>query len=1041
VALPPAAHAQTVTVNVDTTTPIRPVDEKVFGVNTAVWNQAFPDPQTVLDLQDMQVRMLRYPGGSSSDDYNWQTNQSQVEMQSAGATNFDTFAASALAIGAQVVITTNYGTGTPQEAAAWVTYSNVTKGYGFKYWEVGNECYGTWEDDIQAKPHDPVTYATRAVQYIQAMKAADPTIKIGVVADASEDSYQNGNLVVATNLVNGTKHIGWTPVMLSTMAGLGVLPDFLIYHSYAQNPGSENDSLLLQESALTWPAAATGLRNQLTDYVGAAGAGIQLLVTENNSVNTNPGKQSVSLVNGLFMADSVGTLMQTEFNSLIWWDMYNGQGNTSVNLSPSLYGWRQYGDYGVENGEGGSLDPISHDRYPTYYVMKLLSKFARQGDTVVTASSNSTLLSTYAVHRLDDSLTLLVINKSPTATFNANFAIKGYTPQANATAYSYGIPQDEYSEENAQSVNTSSVNSSWENQMDGWVNQSGSDVAASNYGLDAPFAYTVGFSTTTGVTNGSYSLACTTTQTGLADHAVIQNSTAAMGTALSTASSVSFDVYPVASGGTVAASIYINGINILYAELTPVNLNLNQENTVTFTLTAAQRAGILASLGSGNWFQVGIDINSTNAVTVYLDNFQVQSAVAPTPTPTPTPIVGAATSPDIAVSSLSNAGASFTASFAPYSVNVISLTKPSLAPAFVSQPSSQTIASGGTVVFSAPATGTPLPTYQWYLNGTAIASATNPTLLVSGATAADAGSYTCTISNPSGTLKSSAAVLGVVNASSPGRLINIATRAQVETGGNILIPGFVIGGSGTETLLIRADGPALTAFGVSGALAAPSLVLTNQSTGATLATNTGWGTNTNPTPAQIASVAAQVGAFALANGSADCAAIVTLQPGAYTVQVSGVGGTTGVALAEVYEVSYTGTARLVNIATRAQVGTGGNILIPGFVIGGSTAETVLIRADGPSLTAFGVSGALAAPSLILTAQSTGVTLAANTSWGTNPNPAQIASVAGQVGAFAVSSGSADSAVLVTLPPGAYTVQTSGVGSTTGVALAEIYEVR
>jgi hypothetical protein len=310
-------------------------------------------------------------------------------------------------------------------------------------------------------------------------------------------------------------------------------------------------------------------------------------------------------------------------------------------------------------------------------------------------------------------------------------------------------------------------------------------------------------------------------------------------------------------------------------------------------------------------------------VTVYLDNFQVQSAVAPTPTPTPTPIVGAATSPDIAVSSLSNAGASFTASFAPYSVNVISLTKPSLAPAFVSQPSSQTIASGGTVVFSAPATGTPLPTYQWYLNGTAIASATNPTLLVSGATAADAGSYTCTISNPSGTLKSSAAVLGVVNASSPGRLINIATRAQVETGGNILIPGFVIGGSGTETLLIRADGPALTAFGVSGALAAPSLVLTNQSTGATLATNTGWGTNTNPTPAQIASVAAQVGAFALANGSADCAAIVTLQPGAYTVQVSGVGGTTGVALAEVYEVSYTGTARLVNIATRAQVGTGG----------------------------------------------------------------------------------------------------------------------
>jgi len=113
--------------------------------------------------------------------------------------------------------------------------------------------------------------------------------------------------------------------MLSTMAGLGVLPDFLIYHSYAQNPGSENDSLLLQESALTWPAAATGLRNQLTDYVGAAGAGIQLLVTENNSVKYQPreavGKPGERSLHGGQRGDPDADRVQ--FPDLV--DMYNGQ--------------------------------------------------------------------------------------------------------------------------------------------------------------------------------------------------------------------------------------------------------------------------------------------------------------------------------------------------------------------------------------------------------------------------------------------------------------------------------------------------------------------------------------------------------------------------------------------------------------------------------------------------------------------------------------------------------------------------------------------
>jgi septal ring-binding cell division protein DamX len=121
----------------------------------------------------------------------------------------------------------------------------------------------------------------------------------------------------------------------------------------------------------------------------------------------------------------------------------------------------------------------------------------------------------------------------------------------------------------------------------------------------------------------------------------------------------------------------------------------------------------------------------------------------------------------------------------------------------------------------------------------------------------------------------------------------------VGTGANIIIPGFVISGSGTEQLLVRADGPGLTEFGVGGVLAEPSLSVFNNS-GTVVATNTGWGTSSNP--ALIASTAASVGAFALTSGSADSAQIVNLSPGAYTIQVSGVNNTTGVALAEVYEV-------------------------------------------------------------------------------------------------------------------------------------------
>jgi YVTN family beta-propeller protein len=328
-------------------------------------------------------------------------------------------------------------------------------------------------------------------------------------------------------------------------------------------------------------------------------------------------------------------------------------------------------------------------------------------------------------------------------------------------------------------------------------------------------------------------------------------------------------------------------------------------------------------------------------------------------------------------------------------------------------------------------------------NVTVIDGATNATATVSvgpgpSALAVNPVTNTIYVADGGGNNGSVAVISGSATPSTAGsaRLVNLSARALVGAGGNILIPGFVIGGAGTETLLIRGDGPSLSQFGVSGVLARPSLSIYN-SAGSMIASNTGWGTN--PDPAQIASAAARVGAFGFAPSTADCALIVSLPAGAYTVQVSGVDNTTGVALAEVYEMASSGT-RLVNISTRAQVGDGANIIITGFVISGTGTEPMLVRADGPTLAEFGVPGVLAQPSLSVF-DSAGDVVASNTGWGHNFEEDLTADFAAAIGAFPLPAGSADSAQFVNVTAGAYSMEVSGANDTTGVALAEAYEAQ
>jgi hypothetical protein len=358
----------------------------------------------------------------------------------------------------------------------------------------------------------------------------------------------------------------------------------------------------------------------------------------------------------------------------------------------------------------------------------------------------------------------------------------------------------------------------------------------------------------------------------------------------------------------------------------------------------------------------------------------------------------------------------------------LTVAVPQGSPEITAEPQGGILPSGGTVSLSVAASGAGPFTYQWLLNGAPIAGAT-----ASAYAASLPGSYSVAVTNSIATTVSSAAFV-----SAGSRLVNISSRSQVLTGGGIAIAGFVIEGPAgvPKQVLIRGVGPGLTAFGVTGALASPSLALYSSTTGAVVDTNTGWGTGADAS--QVAAVTAQLGTFALQSGSADSALLENLLPGPYSVQLSGAGSTTGVGLVEVYETNTAVPSLLANISTRAEVGTAGNILIAGFVVNGTQPARVLVRGVGPGLAAFGVTGALAQPVLTVY-DSAGNAVATNTGWQTAPDPAEIASVGGVVGAFALQSGSADCALVLSLAPGSYTAQVTGAAATTGIALVEVYQ--
>jgi len=455
-----------------------------------------------------------------------------------------------------------------------------------------------------------------------------------------------------------------------------------------------------------------------------------------------------------------------------------------------------------------------------------------------------------------------------------------------------------------------------------------------------------------------------------------------------------------AAGNTTsnAASLTVNVSAAISTQ--PISQTINAGTTATWIIAATGTAPL-----SFQWRKNGASISGATSGALTLTNVQLSDAGSYTV------VVG-------------NVAGNTTSNPATLTVNV---------PAAISAQSiSQTVNAGTAATFTVAATGTAPLTYQWRKDGTPILGATTATFTLSSVQPSDAAAYIVVISNPAGSSTSSAAILSV---NLPGRLINLSVLTDIATAGDDFTLGYVVGGSGSsgaKPLVIRAAGPSLGAFGVPGTLDDPKLELFAGST--KTSENDNWGGSP-----QLTTALAAVGAFAYTGpASKDAATTASITTRDNSVRVSAAGSGTGAVIAEIYDATptasfTTATPRLINVSVRKHLGSG---LTMGFVVGGATPAKVLVRGIGPTLGAFGVPGTVVDPQLTLF-NSSSVKIGENNDWA---GTAELTAAFANVGAFALPATSKDAALLVTLAPGNYTAQVTGVNGTTGVALVEVYEV-
>lgn len=364
----------------------------IFGINAALWDGDLlsargAKTQTADYVKRVNHGIIRYPGGLRADDDHWK----EILDNKDWMVDTDEFLEWLKKTGANAMFTVNFGSGTAEEAAAWVKHTNVTKKANIKYWEIGNEVYGNWHPYYEKYGKDGGDiYGKRAREFILAMKKVDPTIKVAVL---------------------GVLEGEWNEKVLKHTADVA---DGIIVHHYPQHFGEENDFALLS-SPQTLDKIYERLHQVVKKHSKNKDKQLEIWLTEWNSVDFNPGVQTLSIVNGLFVADYLGMLAQVGADNAQYWDIHN-------DLTP------EGGDYGYltrsyEEGCGNCPRP-------SYWAFKMASDALRGKLVKTTVEGDKEAMITTYLTQNGKKKSLLVVNKSPYSDFDFKLDIPEFKGKA-----------------------------------------------------------------------------------------------------------------------------------------------------------------------------------------------------------------------------------------------------------------------------------------------------------------------------------------------------------------------------------------------------------------------------------------------------------------------------------------------------------------------------------------------------------------------------------------------------------------------------------
>ncbi len=372
-------------------------------------------------LQGADIKLLRFPGGSTADNYDWQNNTVSGNTQSV---DFAQFSSVATAAGAQKLITVNYGSGTPTEAAAWVTQSMSTSSENVALFEIGNEEYGSWETDNHSNPHTPTSYATNALTFMQAMKSADPNVQIGIPWG------MNGSLAGGSGAPNWQT---WDDTILSADAQD---INWVDVHFYPFNGTPTESVQQIMATIGVIPTLAGNVHTALNKYDPSA----KFVVGETNMSNA-AAVWNEQPVGALFAAADTLEWLSYGAQSVDWWDIHN-------------YGSLSGGDFGLLSSST-SEGPIDSPQ-PPYYGYQLASHLATQGATLSnlflgSQASSGTLTSSgvtaptvpgtnvygWASKAQGGGYAVLLENASTSSSANVSVASVGLSGVSSVTSYTY----------------------------------------------------------------------------------------------------------------------------------------------------------------------------------------------------------------------------------------------------------------------------------------------------------------------------------------------------------------------------------------------------------------------------------------------------------------------------------------------------------------------------------------------------------------------------------------------------------------------------